>query len=116
MKNKAGEKTKNNKTKIIMFIFAVVIFVLSFAVFIYGLNDLSASFKALENPENKTALSYFGMGWGLGIGLSFICPFGLMFSIISSKMNDNLKLKGISYVLIILNALLLVFANVVFFI
>lgn len=101
---------------LVLFVLAIITLVLSIVFLVYGLIDINATLQELAiNPEDKTALSYFGIGWVAGIGLWFISSIGLVFSIISSKINQNVKINLVSYVLIVVFVLLLVLSSILFF-
>ncbi|MBR3968571.1 MAG: hypothetical protein IKJ93_03170 [Clostridia bacterium] len=104
-------KKKNLK---ILFSLTVVTFVLDICFLIYGLIDISNYISRIS--QVSSGIDYFGIGWGLGLGLFVISLIGLALSIITAKLSQQSVIKKTAYVLLCLFVVLLLLGVVIFYI
>ena len=100
-------KKKNLK---ILFSLTVITYVLDICFLIYGLIDIS------RISQESSGIDYFGIGWGLGLGLFVISLIGLALSIITAKLSQQSVIKETAYVLLCLFVVLLLLGVVIFYI
>ena len=111
-----GDEALKKAVSIIIFSIIILLLICNISFCIYGFVDISNTYKILENTPGTSGMDYFGIGWVLGIGLFLFSFFGLLLSIISSKIAQEKVIMYTSYIMILLFSLLLILGVVVFYI
>lgn len=79
----------------IPFIIMLIVLAASIISCIDSIVSINDTFNELANNPSSSGIDYFGIGWAYGIGLFILSIFGLILSVINTKI---LKINSLKYI------------------
>lgn len=102
------------KKAVILIPFIIMLIVLAVSVIfcIYGIYE----FNEIANNPSTSGIDYLGIGWVFGLGLFILSIFGLILSVINTKIVKINSLKYISLASIFLFGALIITSIFIFYV
>lgn len=101
-------------TIIIPFIIMLIILAVSIIFCIYSIVGINYEFNEIANNPSSSGIDSLGIGWVYGIGLFILSIFGLILSVINTKLLKPNSLKYISLASILLFGILIIISIFIF--